>query len=51
MNKSNFIECNSLETVYKTVLFEQTKLQLSEIIGIENYFYQEIDQINHVVKN
>ena len=49
MNKSNFIECNSiesnsLETIDKTVLSEQTKFRLSEIIGIENYFYQEINQ-------
>ena len=38
------IECNSLETIDKTVLSEQTKFRLSEIIGIENYFYQEINQ-------
>ena len=40
MNKSNSIESNSLETIDKTVLSEQTKFWLSEIIGIENYFYQ-----------
>ena len=39
MNKNN-----SLETLDKTVLSEQTKFWLSEIIGIENYFYQEINQ-------
>ena len=39
MNKSN-----SLETMDKTVLSEQKKFRLSEIIGIENYFYQEINQ-------
>ena len=49
MNKSNSIECNSiknnsLETIDKTVLSEQAKFRLSEIIGIENYFYQEINQ-------
>ena len=44
MNESNSIKNNSLETIYKTVLSEQTKCQLSEIIGIENYFYQEINQ-------
>ena len=44
MNKSNFIESNSLETIDKTDLSEQTKFRLSEIIGIENYFYQEINQ-------
>ena len=44
MNESNFIECNSLEAIDKTVLSEQTKFRLSKIIGIENYFYQEINQ-------
>ena len=44
MNKSNFIESNSLETIDKTVLFEQRKFWLSEIIGIDNYFFQEINQ-------
>ena len=49
MNKNNSIEYNSiknnsLERIDKTVLSEQTKFQLSEIIGIENYFYQEINQ-------
>ena len=40
----NSIECNSLKTIDKTVLSEQTKFQLSEITGIEKYFYQEINQ-------
>ena len=49
MNESNFIECNSLEcnsleAIDKTVLSEQTKFRLSEIIGIGNYFDQEINQ-------
>ena len=44
MNKSNSIKNNSLKTIDKTVLSEQTKFRLSEIIGIENYFYQEINQ-------
>ena len=44
MNKSNSIKYNSLETIDKTVLSEQTKFRLSEIIGIENYFHQEINQ-------
>ena len=39
MNKSN-----SIEAIDKTILSEQTKFRLSEIIGIENYFYQEISQ-------
>ena len=37
-------ECNSIESIDKTILSEQTKFRLSEIIGIENYFYQEINQ-------
>ena len=36
--ENNSIKNNSLETIDKTVLSEQTKF-LSEIIGIENYFY------------
>ena len=44
MNKSKFIKSNSLKTIDKAVLSEQTKLRLSKIIGIENYFYQEINQ-------
>ena len=42
--KYNSIECNSLEAIDKTVLSEQTKFRLSEIIGTENYFYQQINQ-------
>ena len=37
-------ECYSIEAIDKAVLSEQTKFQLSEIIGIKNYFYQEINQ-------
>ena len=44
MNESNSIECNSIEAIDKTILSVQTKFRLSEIIGIENYFYQEINQ-------
>ena len=44
MNECNSIKNNSLETIDKTVLSEQTKFRLSEIIGIENYFHQEINQ-------
>ena len=44
MNNSNFIKSNSLKTIDEAVLSEQAKLRLSEIIGIENYFYQEINQ-------
>ena len=39
MNKSN-----SLETIDKTFLSEQTKFQLDEISKIENYFIEEINQ-------
>ena len=31
-------ESNSIKTIVKTNLSEQTKFQLCEIIGIENYF-------------
>ena len=37
-------ESNSTKAIGKTNLTEQTKLWLSEIIGIKNYFYQEINQ-------
>ena len=47
MNENNSIKNNLLETIDKRVLSEQTKFRLSEIIEIENYFYQEI---NHAVK-
>ena len=33
-----------MNEINKTNLSEQTKFRLSEIIGIENYFYQEINQ-------
>ena len=39
-------ESNCVEAIDKTILSEQTKFRLSEIIGIENYFYQ-----NLIVKN
>ena len=37
-------ESSSIKAIDKTILSEKTKPWLSEIIGIENYFYQEIDQ-------
>ena len=40
-NSIEAIECNSIE---KTTLTKQTKFRLSEIIGIENYFYQDVNQ-------
>ena len=39
MNKSS-----SIEAIDKTILSEQAKFRLSEIIGIKNYFCQEINQ-------
>ena len=36
-------ECNSIKAIDKIILSEQTKFRLSEIIGIENNFYQEIN--------
>ena len=37
-------ESNSIKAIDKIILSEQTKFQLREIIGIENYFYQVINQ-------
>ena len=37
-------ESNSIKAIDKTILSEQTKYELSEIISIESYFYQEINQ-------
>ena len=37
-------ESNSTKAIDETNLSEQTKFRLSEIIGIENYFHQEINQ-------
>ena len=39
MNKNN-----SIKAIKKTNLTQLTKLRLSEIIGIEHFFYQEINQ-------
>ena len=33
-----------MNEINKTILSEQAKFRLSEIIGIENYFHQEINQ-------
>ena len=44
MNECNSIQRNSIEAINKTILSEQRKFRLSEIIGTENYFYQEINQ-------
>ena len=37
-------ESNSIKAIDKTNLSEQTKFRQSDIIGIENYFYHEINQ-------
>ena len=44
-------ESNSIKAIDKTNLSEQTKFRLSEIIGIENYFHQEINQRKLCSKN
>ena len=44
MNKSNSIECNSIEAIDRTDLSEQTKFRLDEISKNENYFIEEINQ-------
>ena len=41
---SKMKEINSIEAIEKTNLTHQIKFRLSEIIGIENYFHQEINQ-------
>ena len=37
-------ESNSIETINKTKLTEQTKIRLNKITEIENYFHEEINQ-------
>ena len=37
-------ESNSIKAIDKANLSKQTKFRLYEIIGIENYFHQEINQ-------
>ena len=37
-------KCNSIEGIVKTDLSEQTKFWLDEIIKIEKYFIEEINQ-------
>ena len=44
-------ESNSIKAIDKTNSSEQIKYRLSEIIGIENYFYQDINQRKSSVKN
>ena len=44
-------ESNSIKAIGKTNLSEQTNFRLSEIIEIENYFHQEINQRKSRSKN
>ena len=44
-------ESNSVETVDRTNLTEQTKFRVDEISKIENYFYKEINQRKLCLKN
>ena len=39
-----------MNEINKTNLSEQTKFRVSEIIGIENYFHQEINQRKSCMK-
>ena len=39
-----FLVILKMDEINKSELSEQTKFRLSEITGIENYFYQEINQ-------
>ena len=41
---------NYIEAISKINLSEQTKIRLGEIIGIENYFYQEINERKPYIK-
>ena len=44
LSYSTMNECNSIETVDRTNLTEETKIRLNKITGIQNYFHQEINQ-------
>ena len=46
MNKSN-----SIETIDRTNLSEQTKVRQDKITDIENYFHEEINQRKSCSKN
>ena len=43
-------ENNSIKAIDKINLTKQTKFRLSKIIGIENYFYQEINERKSYIK-
>ena len=44
-------ESNSIETIDRTKLTEETNFHLDEMIKIENYFHEEINQRKSVSKN
>ena len=47
---SYFKNSNSIKAIDKTGLSKQTTIRLSEIIGIKNYFHQEINQRKSCIK-
>ena len=51
MNECNSFENDYINAIDKTSLTEQIKFRLSEIIGIENYFRQMINQRKSYSKN
>ena len=51
MNECNSFENNSINEIDKKNLTEQTKFRLSEIIEIENYFHQEVNQRKPYAEN
>ena len=44
-------KCNSIETIDRTNLTEQTKFRLDEISKTENYLHERLIKENHAVKN
>ena len=51
MNENNSIKNNSLETIVKKNLSEQTKFRLDEISKIEIILSKKLIKENHAVKN
>ena len=45
---SKMNERNSIETIDRTNLTEQTKIKLNKITEIENYFHEEINQSKYI---
>ena len=44
-------ENNSIESIDKTILTEETKFQLREMVLIKNYFTKRLIKEKNVVKN